>query len=89
MRRLKQIWAWYRTDKVQRAVALGAIAAGGAGAKMLWADAHKRLDALEERGLVPIDDLATVGDLGKLEGRMLKVETASAYVDPQPPGAAG
>lgn len=74
MRRLR---SWWDKPATQRGFMVLGVAFGGSCLKMLLEETHTRLDALEERGLVPIDDLATVGDLGKLEGRILALEGAS------------
>lgn len=78
MRPLKRLGAWFRKDVTQRSLMVLGVAFGGTCLKMLLEETHTRLDALEERGLVPIDDLATVGDLGKLEGRLLALESAGS-----------
>jgi hypothetical protein len=66
--------AWLRKDTTQRHFAIGMVALAASSIDFLLRDTDRRLDALEERGLVPIDDLATVGDLGKLEKRIKELE---------------
>lgn len=67
---LKRLVTYLRKADTQRAINLALVTAGAAAAKRLFEEYHGRLAALEERGLVPIDDLATVGDLAKLEERV-------------------
>jgi hypothetical protein len=71
MRRLRE---WARKDSNRRRLLVMGVAFGGTCLEFLLEETHTRLEALEERGLVPIDDLATVGDLGKLEGRIKTLE---------------
>jgi hypothetical protein len=69
-RHLARLKAWAKRDKVQQTFAIGLVALGASSLRFLLEDHDKRLRDLEERGLVPLDDLATVGDLAKLEGRV-------------------
>lgn len=41
----------------------------------------ERLDRLEERGMVPVDDLVTVGDLIKLRAELAGVELDDPQAD--------
>ncbi|HEV2369124.1 MAG TPA: hypothetical protein VGR90_04575 [Acidimicrobiales bacterium] len=79
-RRLRQAWAWFHTDKVQRSVRLLAVAAGFGALKQILEEHDKRLEELEERGLVPIDDLVTIRDLVKVETRIGALEAPAGDV---------
>lgn len=85
MRRLiRKGLAKLREPSVQRSIQLLTVAAGFGALKQLLEDYANRLDALEERGLVPIDDLVTVGDVAKLDRRIWHLEG-----EPGPDPAAG
>lgn len=77
--RLRQAWAWLQRDSTQRSIQLLVVAAGFGALKQILEDHHKRLDELEERGLVPLDDLVTLRDLEKIEARIGALEP-----EPQP-----
>lgn len=79
-RRLRQAWAWFHTDKVQRSVRLLAVAAGFGALKQILEDHENRMGELEERGLVPLDDLVTLRDLEKVEARLGALEDPEAAV---------
>ena len=70
--------AWLSRPDVRRAIDLAVLAAGADAGRRLLVDIHERLSKLERRGMVPRDDLATLGDLAKLEGRLA---AAGALVD--------
>lgn len=79
---MKRVKAWARKDSTRRTLLVACVALGAGSLRLLLEETHTRLDALEERGLVPIDDLATIGDLGKLEGRVVALETTSSQPAP-------
>lgn len=70
--------------KVAQAIRLAVVAAGFGALKQLLEDYAKRLEALEERGLVPLDDLVTVRDAAKIDRRVWRLEG-----EPGPDPAAG
>ncbi len=72
--RLRQLVTWARSDKVVRAVQLAGVTFGAACAKQLFEEIYGRLEALEERGLVPLDDLMTVRDAAKIDRRVWVLE---------------
>jgi hypothetical protein len=74
MRLLRRLVTWGRSPKVQRAVQLAGITFGATCAKNLFEEIYGRLDALEERGLVPLDDLVTIGDVAKIDRRVWVLE---------------
>ncbi len=75
MRRLiARAIAKLREPKVQRAIQLAGITFGATCAKNLFEEIYGRLDDLEERGLVPLDDLVTVRDVSKLDRRVWVLE---------------
>jgi hypothetical protein len=55
------------------------------GLKMVLESHTTRIAALEARGWVPLDDVATVGDLVNMEGRLTPEEEPEA--PPAPEGA--
>jgi hypothetical protein len=57
---------------------------GGNALKNLLQETNERLKALEEGGLVPLDDVVTLRDHAKLEDRLERVE-AVVPVAPPPP----
>jgi len=65
---------WARSDKVVRAVQLAGVTFGAACAKQLFEEIYGRLESLEERGLVPLDDLMTVRDAAKIDRRVWVLE---------------
>jgi hypothetical protein len=83
-------WAKFNEPAVQQSLRLMTVAAGFAAAKQLLEEYGTRLVALEERGLVPLDDMATVGDLAKIDRRVWVLEgepgpdPAAAILPPQP-----
>ena len=52
------------------------ITAGAAAVKRRLENVHERLDALEQRGWVPLDDVMTVRDLAKVEDPLRRHEEA-------------
>lgn len=60
--------------KVQTGIRLFLVAMGFGALKQLLEDHSKRLEALEERGLVPLDDLVTVRDVAKIDRRVWVLE---------------
>jgi hypothetical protein len=82
---LKRLVTYLRKADTQRTLNIALVTAGAAAARRLFLEYHGRLVALEERGLVPIDDLATVGDLAKLEDRVSALDGKSAGELPDDP----
>lgn len=87
MRRLfKRVGAFY--EKHQVAIDLALITAGAAAVKRRLEAIHTRLGDLEERGLVPLDDLVTVRDVAKIDRRVWVLEgepgpdPAAVFEDP-------
>jgi hypothetical protein len=82
-RRVRQAWAWFRKDSTQRAVQIALVGIGGNALKNLLQDTNERLRALEDGGLVPLDDVVTLKDHSKLESRLERVEAVVPL--PMPP----
>jgi hypothetical protein len=78
VRRLREALAWLRSDKAQRTLQLLAVAAGLGALKQILQDHETRLENVEERGLAPLDDLVTLRDLEKIEGRIAELAAASS-----------
>ena len=98
MRRLRGLVGRLREllaqDKTQWAIDLALVTAGAAAIKRRLENTRDRLVALEERGLLPLDDFATVGDLDRLRAdaglppivrRVVDVDV----VEPAPPDTSG
>jgi hypothetical protein len=72
-----RLTAWLNRPPVQRAIRLGMVSMGLQALHGLLKEHEERIGELEERGLVPIDDLVTIRDLEKVERRLEKVEGPS------------
>lgn len=83
-RRVRQAWAWLRKDTTQRAVQIALVGIGGNALKNLLTDTNERLRALEDGGLVPLDDVVTIRDHAKLEDRLERVEAVVPIALPPP-----
>jgi hypothetical protein len=77
--------AYLKQPAVHRAIQLGIIGLGLQTLGAVLKEHEQRIDTLEERGLVPIDDLVTIRDLEKVEGRIEVLEgppLVSSAADP-------
>jgi hypothetical protein len=81
--RVRKAAAWLADD---RKTVPFAIVVGVALLKFGLEGLERRVSALESRGWVPVDDLATVGDLVNLEGRLTAggevIEASAEEVQP-------
>lgn len=68
----KRAAAFYEKHAV--GIDLALITMGAAAVKRRLETIHTRLDELEERGLVPLDDLVTVRDVAKIDRRVWVLE---------------
>jgi hypothetical protein len=82
--RVRQAVAWFRKDKTQRALQIAVVALGAKCLQNLLEDTEKRLSALEDGGLVPLDDVVTLKDHSKLESRMERIERVVPLPVPPP-----
>lgn len=87
--RIRKVAAWAQQPKVQRSFRIAAVAFGATCLKQLLTEQNERLDALEERGLVPLDDMVTLGDMAKIDRRVWVLEgepgpDPAAYLDDDP-----
>lgn len=57
--------------QTHRGLAFGAVLLGTVGIRFLIEDTLSRLDRLEKRGLMPVDDFATLGDLENLRADLV------------------
>jgi hypothetical protein len=78
-------------EKHAVAIDLLLVTAGAAAVKRRIEAIHGRLAELEERGLVPLDDLVTVRDVAKIDRRVWVLEgepgpDPAAVFDQQPAG---
>lgn len=55
-------------------------------AEALLKEHNGRLAALESRGLVPVDDLATIGELHRLRDQLVDVAVRAGLTDDVPEG---
>lgn len=83
-RRLRQALTWFRKDTTQRAFQLALVGLGANALNTLLKDTEKRLSALEDGGLVPLDDVVTLKDHSKLESRLERVEAVVPIAPPPP-----
>jgi hypothetical protein len=83
-RRVRQAFAWFRKDTTQRAIQLALVGLGANALNTLLKDTEKRLSALEDGGLVPLDDVVTLRDHSKLESRLERVEAVVPIAPPPP-----
>jgi hypothetical protein len=72
--RIRKAIAWARSPEGQRAMHVGVVSLGGSALVWLLKDNEKRFRELEERGLMPVDDFATVGDVYELDNRVRALE---------------
>jgi predicted O-methyltransferase YrrM len=78
------VGAFYEKHAI--AIDMVLITAGAAAVKRRLESVHERLDRLEEGGMVPLDDVVTLGDLSKLESRLERAEAVLPIpMHPAPP----
>lgn len=83
-RRVRQAMTWFRKDTTQRALQLALVGLGANALNKLLTSTEKRLSALEDGGMVPLDDVVTLRDHSKLEDRLERVEAVVPIPMPPP-----
>lgn len=74
---LARLRAFLGRPQVQKAIDLAIIGYGLSRLAALLKEHEERLGELEERGLVPLDDLVTLRDLEKVEGDVRALQEAA------------